>query len=110
MIGAMIRLRSTGWNDALTRLKRADLATIKRAFPGYPYPDLLRAIEVSVEAMERADRERYLDLAMFPQDQSIPESDLRVLWNLDEIDTRDCMTESAKKSRVIRNEMDNSVR
>jgi hypothetical protein len=91
MIGAMIRLRPTGWNDALTRLERADLAAIKRAFPGYPYPNLLRAIDVSVEALEGPDRERYLDLAVFPQDQSIPESALHVLWNLDEIDTHDCM-------------------
>ena len=91
MIGAMIRLRPTAWKDALDRLKRSDLAAIKRAFPGYPYPDLLRAIEVSVEGLEAADRERYLDLAVFPEDQPIPEEPLRVLWNLDEVDTRDCM-------------------
>ena len=56
MIGAMIRSKpssgptstSLGWKDALTRLRRADLETIKRVFPGYPYPNLLRAIEVSV--------------------------------------------------------------
>ena len=35
------------------RLRAADLEAIKRNFPGYPYPDLLRAIEVSVEALER---------------------------------------------------------
>jgi hypothetical protein len=49
MIGVMIRLRPTAWKDALRRLQRADLGAIKRAFPGYPYPDLLRAIEVSVK-------------------------------------------------------------
>jgi hypothetical protein len=60
---------------------------IKRAFPqgDYPYPDLFRAVEVSVEALEEADRERYLDLAVFPQDQPIPGSALGVLWGLDEI-------------------------
>ena len=73
MIGAMIRLRPTAWKDALARLQRADLGAIKRNFPGYPYPDLLRAIEVSVEGLESADRERYLDLAVFPEDQPIPE-------------------------------------
>jgi hypothetical protein len=106
MIGAMIRskpssgsvLPSLAWKDALTRLGRADLEAIKRAFPGYPYPDLLRAIEVSVEALESADRERYLDLAVFPEDQLIPEEALRVLWNLDELDTRDCMTRLVARS------------
>ena len=98
MIGAMIRLRPTAWKDALSRLQRADLGAIKRAFPGYPYPDLLRAIEVSVEGLEPADRERYLDLAVFPEDQPIPEEALRVLWNLDEVDTRDCMTRFVARS------------
>ena len=56
MIGAMVRLRPTGWKDALTRLKRADLAAMRRAFPGYPYAHLLRAIEVSVEALELTRR------------------------------------------------------
>jgi WD40 repeat protein len=106
MIGAMIRskpssgsvLPSLAWKDALTRLRRADLEAIKRAFPGYPYPDLLRAIEVSVEALESADPERYLDLAVFREDQPIPKEALRVLWNLDELDTRDCMTRLVARS------------
>jgi NB-ARC domain/TIR domain/WD domain, G-beta repeat/APAF-1 helical domain len=98
MIGAMIRLRPTAWKDALGRLHRADLEAVKRNFPGYPYPDLLRAIEVSLEGLELADWERYLDLAVFPEDQSIPEEALRVLWNLDEVNTRDCMTRFAARS------------
>jgi WD40 repeat protein len=100
MIGAMVRLslRPTAWQDALTRLRRRDLAVIKRAFPGYPYPDLLHAIEVSVEALDEIDREHYLDLAVFPPDQPIPESALRVLWKLDEINTRDCMTRLVARS------------
>jgi hypothetical protein len=79
MIGAMIRLRPTAWKDALSRLQRADLGAIKRAFPGYPYPNLLRAIEVSVEGLEPADRERHLDLVVFPEDQPIPESVMPLL-------------------------------
>jgi hypothetical protein len=51
MIGAMVRMdpRPTAWCDALGRLRRADLPAIKVKVPDYPYPDLLRAIEVSVE-------------------------------------------------------------
>ena len=64
--------RLTGMPDALIRLQRADLGAIKKAFLGYPYPDLLRAIEASVDALESGDRERYLDLAVFPEDQPIP--------------------------------------
>jgi hypothetical protein len=104
MIGAMIRLRPTAWKDALGRLQSADIEAVKRNFPGYPYPDLLRAIEVSVEGLESADRERYLDLAVFPEDQPIPEEALRVLWNLDEADTRDCMTRLVARSLATRSE------
>ena len=52
----------------------------------YPYPDLLRAFEVSVEGLESTDRERYLDLALFPEDQPVPESALSVLWKRREKD------------------------
>jgi NB-ARC domain len=90
MIGAMMRSdpRPTAWPDVLARLKQADLKKIKRTFPGYPYPDLLRAIEVSVERLEPVDRERYLDLAVFPEDQPLSESALSVLWKLDNIGER----------------------
>jgi len=52
----------------------------------YPYPDLLRAFEVSVEGLESTDRERYLDLALFPEDQPVPKSALSVLWKRREKD------------------------
>src|SRR5271166_281937 len=98
MIGAMIRLQPTAWKDALDCLRASDLEDIKRAFPGYPYPDLLRAIEVSIEALDAPDRERYLDLAVFPEDRSIPETPLSVLWKLDARRTRGCMTRLVARS------------
>jgi len=98
MVGSMVRLRPTGWNDALTRLKQADLGSIAQAFPSYPYKNLLRAIEVSIEALEGPDRERYLDMAVFPPGQPIPEGALGALWGLDIIDTRDCMTRFVARS------------
>ena len=98
MIGAMIRSRRMTWTAALIRLRRVELEAIKRNFPGYPYPDLLRAISVSIEALKETDRERYLDLAVFPADQPIPESVLCVFWNLGEVDTRDCMGRLLERS------------
>ena len=77
----MIRLRPTAWKDALGRLQRADLEAVKRNFPGYPYPDLLRAIEVSIEALEPVDRERYLDLGGASQKISrCPKDHCAILW------------------------------
>jgi hypothetical protein len=37
-------------------------------------------------------------LAVFPEDQPIPESALFALWKLDDIDTRDCMTRFVARS------------
>src|SRR5271165_1125775 len=98
IIGAMICLRPTAWKDAFSRLRHADLEAVKRNFPGYPYPDLLRAIEIGVEGLESADLYRYLNLAVFPEDQQIPEEVLRLLWNLGDLDTRDCMQRLVARS------------
>src|SRR5271166_1143606 len=108
MIGAMIRLQPTAWKDALDCLRASDLEDIKRAFPGYPYPDLLRAIEVSIEALDAPDRERYLDLAVFPEDQPVPETALSVLWKLDARRTRGCMARLIARSLATRLEVGGS--
>ena len=80
MIGAMVRLRPTAWSDALERLDHADLGKIRRNFHDYPYPDLLRALAVSVETLPPEERERYLELAVFPEETLIPEATLETLW------------------------------
>ncbi|HUU69920.1 MAG TPA: NB-ARC domain-containing protein, partial [Planctomycetota bacterium] len=65
MIGAMVRKRPESWNGALQRLRDADLEKIKADFPDYPYHDLLRAMEVSVDALPDDARLKYLDFAIF---------------------------------------------
>ena len=45
-----------------SRLRRADLSKISAQFPDYPRTDLLRAIEVSVNALDAKAQERYLGL------------------------------------------------
>ena len=97
-IGAMVRLGPTAWQDALSRLRRSDLDKIKKSFPDYPYPHLLRALEVSVDALPQEDRERYSDLAVFPEEDAIPEGPLSRLWNIDDLDTRDAMRHLAARS------------
>jgi hypothetical protein len=81
MIGGMIksddRLR---WNGVLEMLRNADLEEIKKRFKDYPYPDLLKAIQVSVMALEPEEQALYADFAVFPEDTPIPEAVLKVLW------------------------------
>ncbi|MEJ1965474.1 MAG: NB-ARC domain-containing protein [Gammaproteobacteria bacterium] len=81
MVGATLRGRPQDrWADMLARLRQADIAKIRRDFPHYPYPDLLRAIGVSVDALEPAARDRYLELAVFADGALIPESIMEKLW------------------------------
>ena len=79
-IGAMVRADELNWADARNLLADANLADLEARFPDYPYPSILAAIEVSVHALGEHARARYLDLAIFPEDEPIPEAALEILW------------------------------
>jgi WD40 repeat protein len=105
LIGAMVRHRPGGWDDALSRLRRAELDKFRRSFPGYPYPDLLRAIAVSVEALEPGERERYLELAVVAEEVAVPEAMLETLWapaGLEPLDVRDLCAKLVARSLAQR--------
>ncbi len=105
MVGAMVRRRPTGWEDALVRLGRVQLDKLERSFEDYPYPNLLRALAASVEALEEEDRNRYLELAVFPEDVVVPEATLETLWSavgLDDLDTRDLLDRLEDRSLLRR--------
>jgi len=94
MVGAMLRGREGRWDNVLHKLRGADLDKIARQFPNYPYPNLFRAIEVSVEALDEQVRQRYLDFAVFPEHYPLPEGAFQTLWSrdgLDEYDTQDLL-------------------
>ena len=80
MVGAMARGKPERWPGIVERLRRADLDRIQAEFPNYPYPNLLSAIEVSVDALDGDVRTRYLELAVFPPALPVPVAVLRRLW------------------------------
>ncbi|RMF29395.1 MAG: hypothetical protein D6759_13920, partial [Chloroflexi bacterium] len=101
MVGAFVRRNPESWGRALRRLQKADLERLKRLFPGYPYPNLLAALEVSVEALGEAARARYHDLAVFPEEEPIPLEALALFWEplgLDEDDVWDLAEEFVNRS------------
>lgn len=110
MIAGMEGQGRDGWGYALHRLKTADLRRIRREFPNYPYSDMLKAMHVSVAALHQDEAlqslnsiERYLDLAVFPGDGSIPESVLAMLWQragLDQWDTQELIATFVNRSLV----------
>ncbi len=75
--GAFVRQNLESWEGALHRLQKADLDKLRRLFPGYEHPTLLAALEVSVAALAVGRGARYLDLAVFPEEEAIPLDVLR---------------------------------
>jgi len=80
MVGAMVRDRPERWKVVLHRLREADLSKIKTDLPDYPYSNLFRALEVSVNDLDPQYRNRYLDLAAFPEDTIVPLAVLETFW------------------------------
>ncbi|BAY88615.1 MULTISPECIES: NB-ARC domain-containing protein [unclassified Tolypothrix] len=111
MVGAMMRGKPANrWQNILEKLRCADLEKIKQQFPDYPYPDLLKAIAVSVAALDENCQQRYLDFAVFPEDTPIPEAVLQTFWQplgLDEFDSQDVIDELVSKSLALRDEAGN---
>lgn len=105
MIGAIVRGKTDRWSNVLYKLRNADLEKIRHWFPDYPYPNLLKAIQVSVESLELDIQTRYLDFAVFPEDTQIPEAVLQTFWEpegLNEYDTQDVVDVLVERSLARR--------
>ncbi|MCY6494585.1 beta-propeller domain-containing protein [Leptolyngbya sp. GGD] len=82
LCGAMVR-DLTPWEDLLEALREADLEFIQKQFAHYPYPDVFKSLQVSLESLSRTNpiaAERYRELAMFPTDESLPEATILQFW------------------------------
>lgn len=101
MVGAMAKGRRERWPNVLDKLRKADLDKIRKQFPNYPYPDLLRAFQVSVDALEADVRARFVELGIFPEDTLVPERTLCNYWrseDFSEFDAQDVLDVLVKRS------------
>ncbi len=88
MVGAMLRGKPRAyWAHVLTLLRNADLEKIRAQFPAYPHADMLRAIQVSVDALPDPARVRYLALAVLLEDMAAAPAVQQTLWNVGEGDS-----------------------
>jgi WD40 repeat protein len=84
MIGGMIKAGDDNtWKYALEMLQAADLKEITQQFPDYPYPDLFKAIDVSVNFLNDKERVKYLQLGIFRENSRVPEDVIHLLWQSD---------------------------
>ncbi|BAY07666.1 NB-ARC domain-containing protein [Calothrix sp. NIES-2098] len=111
MVGAMMRGKPHHrWQNILEKLRSADLEKIKQQFPNYPYPNLLKAIQVSVDDLDEDCQQRYLEFAVFPEDTPIPEAVLQTFWQplgLNQSKTQDVIDELVNKSLALWDEAGN---
>ena len=80
LCGASIR-KKISWQDLYEAFKEADLAYLDAKFPNYKFPNILKAIQVSVNTLRLGIRRAYLDLAIFSEAPFIPELVIRRFWN-----------------------------
>jgi hypothetical protein len=80
--GAMAK-SGISWTYILEALQEADLDFIEAQLPNYPDSNVGRALKVSVDFLSREDPNaplRYQELAIFPEDESVPEATIATLW------------------------------
>ncbi|WP_372366685.1 NB-ARC domain-containing protein [Candidatus Uabimicrobium sp. HlEnr_7] len=92
IVGAMLKGKpSSRWRLILQRLQNAELQKISNQFTNYPYPNLFKALHVSVEFLPLSTQRCYLELLIFPEETPIPESVLAIYWRQEELDGRDAL-------------------
>ena len=89
------------WARVLGLLKEASLSKIRVQFPDYPYPDLFRSIQVSVESLDEQTRSRYLAVAVLLEEMVASYPILAAIWNTDEFGTVETAETLMPIQRVI---------
>jgi hypothetical protein len=89
------------WGEVISALERGRLE-----FPGYG--SIFNALQVSTEALASSDRDRYLDLAVFPEDANIPVDTICTLWRhtggMEAPDSRELLRRLHRQALLIRSD------
>jgi hypothetical protein len=75
------------WADVAESLRIADQEYLEKKFPNYPYPNVLRCLEASAQALERADGRGarcFRSLVVFQKGDKVPEQAVVTLWRQSE--------------------------
>lgn len=111
MAGAMLSGKPlTAWKRVHELLRKADLAMIAVSFPGYRYPNLLAALQVSVNELADTTRERYLALCVLLEDMSILPVMQQCLWGVDELEAAETAERLLNLSLAQRDGFEGAIR
>jgi hypothetical protein len=74
------------WKDILDGFT-SDLEELHSIFPidDYPYDNIITAINVSFQRLQKFEQEKFLDFAIFPEDTSIPSDVLELFWSSENV-------------------------
>jgi hypothetical protein len=105
--GAIARVGAS-WLDIAEALCEADLKYVEARLPNYPYPDVLEAIAVGVDALNTESEVAvrcYQELLFYADQEIVPESTIVTLWKqsnqLSERESRKVLTKIGSKSLVL---------
>jgi WD40 repeat protein len=111
MVGAMLRGKPAAyWKAVLEHLRNADLDKIKAQFPDYPYTDVLRAIQVSVDSLDATSRARYFALAVLLEEMAAAPPVQQCLWGVDENQAAETAEQFVSLSLAQRDQPEGSIR
>ncbi len=103
--GGMAKKRGGDFRSVLERLRRSDLDKIADRESFNPqHKTLWRAMQASVEMLSIDEQRRFAELAVFSEDDTVPESTVATLWEhtgrLDNLDTEDLLIDLAGRSLI----------
>jgi len=103
--GGMAKKRGSDFRSVLERLRRADLDKIAdRESINPQHETLWRAMQASVDMLAIDEQRRFAELAVFSEDDTVPDSAIATLWKhtgrLDDLDTDDLLINLAERSLI----------
>jgi WD40 repeat protein len=91
------------WEEVLSALKRGRLE-----FLDHPYGSIFSSLRLGTDALTAPERDRYFDLAVFPEDVDIPVAAICTLWrrtgNMRDDASRDLLLRLHRRALLIRDE------
>jgi len=110
VVGAMLRGKNIRfWSDALGRLRRADLSSLKKQLP-QGQESFFKAVETSFQSLEPEMQKQYKALGVLLEDMAAPLPILETLWNVDTAEARNISNRLADLSLAQSDAEEESIR
>ena len=91
--------QSGRWQYYLQNLKTRRYSKFKKQL-SYEHESVMGAVQMSVDNLDEADKDKYEKLAVFLDDDPIPIKTLEILWKVDKYEVEDTMNNFLKKCLV----------